>query len=227
MFETAEFETTSTKWGYTVNGKNWIPKENKYNEGLIICDTNDENIEAQTIISPKIRIIPNDGIEIISLGEKRTSVNKRVKGFTTYEGQKIDYYTEFGFHVHYDDQDLVEAIEIMFDMQGVFELYGKNPHTTEIGEMVEILKAKNNRETNPIDEPEDYMFLELSLGIFRGTTPEKFEKYIEEAKAENPNDFLNGIPEWMLEDLEKAKYFQTVLIGKKDYFKDPVYYEKG
>jgi hypothetical protein len=226
VFEIVEFETTSTKYGYSVNGKNWIDSENKYNEGLIICDTNDENVESKAIISPKIRILPKDGIEFISIGEQRTSVNKRVKGFTAYEGQKIDYYTNFGFHIHYDDENLVEAIEIMFDMQGVFELYQKNPHTTEIQEMVEILKAKNNGETNPIDEPEDYMFLELSLGIFRSSTPEEFQIYIDQTKTENPDDFKNGTPEWMLEDLEKTKYFQTCLIGKKDYFKNPVYFIK-
>jgi hypothetical protein len=226
IFEIAELETTSTKYGYSVNGKNWIPTENRYNEGLIICDTNDENVETKTIISPKINIIPKDGIEIISIGDERSFVNKRVKGFTTYEGGKIDYYTNYGFHIHYDENNLVEAIEIMLDMQGVFELYGKNPHTTEIEEMVEILKAKNNGETNPIDEPEDYMFLELSLGIFRGSTPEEFEKYIEETKKENPEDFKNGTPEWMLEDLEKTKHFQTLLIGNKDYFRNPVYFVK-
>jgi hypothetical protein len=226
IFDYAEFETTATKYGYTVNCKNWIPSENNYNEGLIICDTNNENVESKTIISPKINIIPKDGIEIISLGDERSFVNKRVKGFTAYEGRKIDYYTNYGFHIHYDENDLVEAIEIMFDMQGVFELYGKNPHTTEIEEMVEILKAKNNGETNPIDEPEDYMFLELSLGIFRASTPEEFQIYIDQTKAENPNDFKNGTPEWMLEDLEKTKHFQTLLIGKKDYFRDPIYFVK-
>jgi hypothetical protein len=225
IFDYAEFESVN-KHGYTVNCKNWVESANAYNEGLIICDTNYENVETKTIISPKINIIPKDGIEIISLGDERTFVNNRVKGFTAYEGRKIDYYTEFGFHIHYDENDLVEAIEIMFDMQGVFELYEKNPATTEIAEMVEILKAKNNGETNPIDEPEDYMFLELSLGIFRGSTPEKFEKYIEQTKAENPDDFKNGTPEWMLEDLEKTKHFQTCLIGNKDYFRDPVYYVK-
>jgi hypothetical protein len=219
-YQMAKLETVS-KHGYTVNGKNWVESANAYNEGLVICDTNDKNIETKTVLSPKIIIIPNDGIEIISFGDERSFVNKRVKGFTTYE--KTDYYTTYGFHVHYDDNNLVEAIEIMFDMQGVFELYDKNPHTTEISEMVEILKAKNNGETNPIDEPEGYMFLELSLGIFRGSTPEKFQIYIEQTKAENPDDFKNGTPEWMLEDLEKTKHFQNLLIGKKDYFRNPIY----
>jgi hypothetical protein len=159
IFDYAEFETTTTKHGYTVNGKNWVESTNAYNEGLIICDTNDENVETKTIISPKIIIIPKDGIEIISLGEERKSVNERVKGFETYENSKIDYYTNYGFHVHYDDKNVVEAIEIMFDMQGVFELYDKNPHTTEISEMVEILKAKNNGETNPIVDHVYFIFL--------------------------------------------------------------------
>jgi hypothetical protein len=226
VFEMAEFETTTTKYGYSVNGKNWIPSDNAYNKGLIICDTNDENVEIKSVLSPKINIIPKNGIEIINIGDERAFVNKRVKGFTAYENGKIDYYTNYGFHIHYDDKNLVEAIEIMFDMQGVFELYEKNPHTTEIDEMIEILKAKNNGETNPIDEPEDYMFLELSLGIFRGSTPEKYQLFIEQYKKEEPDIFNNDTPEWMLVEFEKTKHFQTCLIGNKDYFRDPIYFVK-
>lgn len=51
IFDYAEFETTNTKYGYSVNGKNWFEPENKYNEGLIICDTNEENIEWKKIIN--------------------------------------------------------------------------------------------------------------------------------------------------------------------------------
>jgi hypothetical protein len=45
-FIMAEFENVNNH-GYTVNGKNWIETENRYNEGLIICDTNAENIQQQ------------------------------------------------------------------------------------------------------------------------------------------------------------------------------------
>jgi uncharacterized protein YlbG (UPF0298 family) len=46
----AQFESVKTKYAYNINGKNWIEAENRYNEGLIICDTNDENVERKTII---------------------------------------------------------------------------------------------------------------------------------------------------------------------------------
>jgi hypothetical protein len=52
-FAMAEFESTKTRYGYTVNGKNWMEEENRYNEGLIVCDTNDGNIERETIIELK------------------------------------------------------------------------------------------------------------------------------------------------------------------------------
>ncbi len=51
IYDYAEFETTCTKYSYSVNGKNWCEPENKYNEGLIICDTNEENIEWKKIIN--------------------------------------------------------------------------------------------------------------------------------------------------------------------------------
>ena len=49
-FTMATFESTKTKYAYSINGKNWIEAENKYNEGLIICDANDENVARKTII---------------------------------------------------------------------------------------------------------------------------------------------------------------------------------
>jgi hypothetical protein len=49
----ATFESAATKYAYTINGKNWIEAENRYNEGLIICDTNDENVQFKIIIETK------------------------------------------------------------------------------------------------------------------------------------------------------------------------------
>jgi hypothetical protein len=52
-FTMATFETTKTKYAYSINGKNWIEEENRYNEGLILCDTNVENVLRKTIIELK------------------------------------------------------------------------------------------------------------------------------------------------------------------------------
>lgn len=49
VYQMAEFENVNNH-GYTVNGKNWIEAENKYNEGLIICETNPESVQQQWII---------------------------------------------------------------------------------------------------------------------------------------------------------------------------------
>lgn len=225
VYDFGTFESVSLH-GYKVNVKNWLPAINNYNEGLVICDSNPENVESQEFITQKIRIEPKYGIEIINMGDHRDLVRSRVAGYETFEGDAKDYYTKWGFHVHYDAKNEVEAIEIMFDMAGVFELYGFNPAREGVEKVVEVLTQKNNGETNPIEEPQSYMFLELSLGIFRNSTPEKFAKYMEQTKAENPADFENGTPEWMLQDLEKTKHFQTLLIGNKDYFRNPIYFQK-
>ena len=78
VFEMAEFETTATKYGYSINGKNWIETENKYNEGLIICDTNDENVKSKKVIEPIIRILPKHGIEIATFFMDRKTVTERL-----------------------------------------------------------------------------------------------------------------------------------------------------
>ena len=156
----------------------------------------------------------------------RKTVNERLKGAVNYPDRKIDFYTKYGYHIHYNENDIVTFIEIMGDMQSSFELYNQNPFTANVDELVKLLTDKNNGEVNLIDAPEDYMFLELGLGVFRSSTPEEFAKYIEEAKKEDPENFINGTPEWMLEEFEKTKHFQTIGLGNKDYFRNPIYFKK-
>jgi hypothetical protein len=50
IFEMAEFENVNNH-GYSVNGRNWIEHQNRYNEGLVICDTNMENVEKLIVIN--------------------------------------------------------------------------------------------------------------------------------------------------------------------------------
>jgi hypothetical protein len=45
-----EFENVNNH-GYSVNGKNWIDHQNRYNKGLIICNNNDENIETKWVLN--------------------------------------------------------------------------------------------------------------------------------------------------------------------------------
>ncbi len=224
-FAIAEFETTSTKYGYSVNGKNWIESENKYNEGLIICDTNHENVQSKKIVEPLIRILPTHGIEIVTFFMDRKMVNERL-GASDLPNQPIEYYTKYGYHIHYTEKDVVKFIEIMGDMQSKFELYEQNPFTANTDELVKLLTEKNNGEINLIEAPTDYMFLELGLGIFRSSTPEKYQAYMEQAKKDEPEYFINGTPEWMLEELEKTKHFQTIGLGDAAYFRDPIYFIK-
>jgi hypothetical protein len=224
IFDHAAFESTKSKFTYTVNRKNWIATDNKYTEGLIICDTNDENIVSKITVKPVIHLIPNQGFEFVTFNDSRKSVEERISDGERFPNSKIDYYTKYGFHIHYNDKDIVEFIEIMGDMESTFELYGKNPFTTDVAEMIRILKTMNNGQENLIQAPTSYMYLELGLGIFRVSTPENFEKYIQECKAENPDDFINGTPEWLLIDYEKTKYFQTIGLGNQQYFRNPIYY---
>ncbi len=225
LFELAEFEATSNKYCYSVNGKNWVPKSNHYNEGLIICDTNDSSVESIKVIEPLIRILPTHGIEIATFFMDRKTVHERL-GEPELPNQAIAYYTHFGYHIHFNEKDVVTFIEIMGDMQSKFQLYDKDPFTTEIEEMVALLNEKNNGEVNLISAPKSYMYLELGLGIFRASTPEKYLLFIEQYKKDEPENFVNGTPEWMQEELEKTKHFQTIGLGDSAYFRDPIYFVK-
>jgi hypothetical protein len=226
IFDYAELEAASTKYGYSVNGKNWIEGENRYNEGLIFCETNEISTQTQHIVKPYIKILPNQGFDFITFYDDRKLVNERLKDAISFPDGKIDYFTKHGYHIHYNDNDIVEFIEIMGDMDSTFELYGKNPFETDVNEIIDLLRSKNNGEENLIQAPTSYMFLELGLGIFRSSTPENYIKYIEQTKIEQPDDFAHGTPEWMLEGLEKTKRFQTIGLGNNKYFRHPIYFSK-
>ncbi|MEO1438093.1 MAG: hypothetical protein AAFV80_21300, partial [Bacteroidota bacterium] len=66
------------------------------------------------------------------------------------------------------------------------------------------------------EAPYCYAFHETSIGIFRDSCDSDVNEMIQEMKAngENPEQ-----EDWVLEDKQKAKYFWTIGIGKKDYYK--------
>jgi hypothetical protein len=205
--------------------KSWSDEKNSYIDGTIDFNITTELVEKREIVSPKIRIQPTLGIDIISFYDDRETVQKRIKGGTKADGTAIDYYTSYGFHVHYDKvTNLVCFIEIMYDMQAVFDLYDKNPFHAPVEEMVALLTEKNGADINKLQSPRSYIFLDISLGIFRNSTPEQMDDYLEKAKVETPDYFVDGKPqEWLQIDIDKAKHFQTIGLGNKDYFKDPIY----
>ncbi len=218
------FSTISLK-SLTENKLEFIESE-LFNPKKITFDLSSEKIAETSEIPHKIIIYPTGGIGFINLGDDKKYVREKVLNPEFFEGTPIDYYTKLGFHVHYDKDEKVEFIEMMGDMQSVFELYEKNPFTADVDEMVKILSDKNGTEINLIEAPASYMFLDLSLGIFRSSTPEKMLQYIEECRKDDPENFKNGTPEWLLQDLEKSKHFATLSIGKKDYFRNEVYFVK-
>jgi hypothetical protein len=219
MFSTISLQTLSE------NKLEFIESE-LFNPKKITFDLSSEKIAETTEIAHKIIIYPTEGIGFINLGDTKKYVREKVLNQQFFEGTPIDYCTTLGFHVHYDNDEKVEFIEIMGDMQSVFELYEKNPFTADVDEMVKVLTDKNGTEINLIEAPTSYKFLDLSLGIFRNSTPENMLKYIEQSRLEEPEAFKSGTPEWMLEDLEKAKHFQTIGLGNQDYFRNEVYFIK-
>jgi hypothetical protein len=218
------FSTVTLK-NLTGNMLEFIESE-LFRPNKITFDLSVEKIAGTTEVEHKIIITPNEGIGFINLGDDRKLVRKKVLNPQFFAGTPIDYYTSLGFHVHYDKDEKVEFIEMMSDFQAVFELYEKNPFTAEIDEIVKILSDKNGTEINLIEAPESYLFLNLSLGIFRSSTPEKMSEYIEQYRKDEPESFKNGTPDRLSEDLEKSKYFTSLSIGNRNYFRNEIYFVK-
>ena len=129
------------------------------------------------------------------------------------------FYDDLELRIDLDNSDKIEFIEFIygpFPKKIEIEIYGINPFKTKSTDLIEILTEKNNGEIDLSEEPYCFAFLESSIGIFRDSCESDIDEMITELK-ENREYFENE--KWVLEDKEKAKYFWTVGLGKKDYYK--------
>lgn len=171
----------------------------------------------------KIILHPLKGIEfenneILEFGTSKTALIQRF-GKASRGTDKQLFYDDLELRIDIDNSEKIEFIEFIygsFPEKTEIELYGINPFKTDCHNLIEILTKNNKGEIDTTEEPYCYAFLESSIGVFRDSCEADIEEMISEMK-ENGNYSENK--EWVLEDKEKAKYFWTIGIGKKDYYK--------
>lgn len=167
-----------------------------------------------------IKIIPLDKVEIdgsvISLGMKKEIVEKTI-GTGKLTGERYYYYNS-EMAIDYDSDDKVEFIEFLGGVEGSLKpvIFNISAFDINADVLVEILKSNNDGDINDEEQGYSYAFLNISVGIYRESTPTNILEMIEEMKA-------NGVSIEDNEDLEfekkKAEHWATIGIGVDGYYR--------
>lgn len=171
----------------------------------------------------KIILHPLKGIEfenkeVLELGTSKTELIQRL-GKASREIDKQLYYDDLELRIDLDKTDKIEFIEFIygpFPVKTEIELYGINPFKTDSHNLVEILTEHNNGEVDFEEEPYCFAFLESSIGIFRDSCEVDIDEMITEMKE--VGEYYEN-QKWVLDDKEKARYFCTIGLGKKGYYR--------
>lgn len=171
----------------------------------------------------KIILHPLNGIEfenkeILELGTSKTELIHRL-GKASNEIDKQLFYDDLELRIDLDEYGKIEFIEFIygpFPEKTEIELYGINPFKTDSYNLIEILTENNNGEIDNTEEPYCFSFFESSIGIFRDSCEVDINEMITEMKE---NGEYSENEKWVLDDKEKARYFWTVGLGKKDYYR--------
>lgn len=92
-------------------------------------------------------------------------------------------------------------------------IYGKSVFESNADELFEILKQHNNGEIDDSENGYSYGFIEISVGIYRTSTPESVQRDIVDMKADGIYDQA-----YVDDELNKANHWATIGIGKENYY---------
>lgn len=174
----------------------------------------------------KVKINPLQGINIagvgsIHLGDKKTKVDKVIGKPSPGSDNEECFYRKYDCKICFDKNSCVEFIEfnnpaLSLKKKIDVSIYEINPFELEGKKLVEILTKENNGEIDDSEADYSYAFLNTSVGVWRDSSPKELKKELKEAKQ---NGEYEEDKEYWEEELEKSKYFWTIGIGKKNYYK--------
>jgi hypothetical protein len=162
----------------------------------------------------KFVLEPLVGVGIINLGDTKAKVYEQLGNSGTPDSE-TDYYCNNALQIHYKN-DKVDFIEFCNDEVLEVEIYGINPFKTLADDLLALLKEKNGPVFNKREAPFSYAFKSISVGIFRESSESEVLESIDECKKDGTYEENK---DWLEEDLEKFKYFQTIGIGVKGYYR--------
>lgn len=96
------------------------------------------------------------------------------------------------------------------------EIFGIKPFETEAIKLVNLLTERNSGYVDLSEANHVFAFHEISVGIWRNATEEDIKQIIAEMKEHGEFDTAQ---ENIKNELEMAKYFWTIGLGVKNYYK--------
>lgn len=174
----------------------------------------------------KILIKPLEGIfwedKSIVLGEERKSVEKAFIDMSfkdKREGDLSFYLFNNNVRVDFDKNNHVEFIELLggFNTEIKAVIYGVDIFKTKSDELVGILKKYNDGAIEDSENGYCYAFKNISVGIWRESTPESLAEFIEEMRNDESVDEMI-VEEKIKEEMVKANYWATLGIGVQNYY---------
>lgn len=176
----------------------------------------------------KILVKPLDGVywedKSILLGEERRSVEKTFtnicfKDKSVRESGLSFYLFNTNLRVDFDKNDRVEFIEFLggFNIEVQAVIYGIDAFKTNADELFELLKKHNNGEIGDSENGYSYDFKNISVGIWRESTPESLAEFIKEIRNDESIDEII-VEENIKEEILKTSYWETLGIGVKNYY---------
>jgi len=179
----------------------------------------------------QIDIVPLSRIKIQNIGEvyldqNRKAVENHIGLSDTSDTVSIDnittyraFYEAYELRIDYDSSDMVEFIEFIhgpYPEKTELRIYGSDPFRVEAKKLLEILSDNNSGKINYSEAPYSYAFENISVGIWRDSTPSGVQQLINEKKTNHTYEVDKS---WLDEELEKSNHFWTIGIGRKDYYK--------
>lgn len=155
-----------------------------------------------------------DGASIY-LGMEQSAVES-VIGKGELVGKRYYYYNS-EMAIDYNDHQMVEFIEFLGGIDGNVQpkIYEKYAFKTKADDLFNILCQNNCGDIDDNENGYSYSFLNISVGIYRSSTPENVQEMITEAEE-------NGEPmetEEIEYEMKQANYWSTIGIGTEAYYR--------
>lgn len=132
--------------------------------------------------------------------------------------RKRYYYYANEMAIDYNADGKVDFIEFLGGIDGSLHpaIYGCSVFDTFAEELVKLLQQKNNGEINALERGCLAVFKDISIGLYRETTPDDVSEMIEEMKAAGISAADN---EDIKAEMRKANHWATIGIGVAGYYR--------
>lgn len=175
----------------------------------------------------ELTLIPHDGIEIQSIGKIRFGQTanevERTLGAPSFKDDMRYFYDDYEISVMFSTDKKVEAIECNagpFSDKTRTVIYGADFFSLSADEVIDLMEKMNNASIfieNPGRPKKSIWYIEIDVGVWRDIDEADAEESVKEA-------INSGVYEMDKDsydnEVRKARHFRTVLIGRKDYYRD-------